>query len=256
MFTKLYYHLKPFVPPRFLLSLRQWNCRRKWSRYRHVWPILANAGAPPAGWPGWPDNKRFALILTHDVDSITGQENCPALMELEERCGFRSGFYFVPEKYPLDHDLLRQVPARGFELGLHGLRHDGFLYASREIFNRRARRINRYLHRWRAVGFRSPSMHHVLDWLGQLDIEYDCSTADIDPFEPQPLMLGTIWPCTIPCPRGTGSFVELPYTLPQDFTLFGMLGESSIAVWKAKLDWIAERGGMALLLTHPDYMDR
>jgi hypothetical protein len=30
--------------------------------------------------------------------------------------------------------------------------------------------------------------------------------------------------------------------------------EKSIDIWKKKLDWIAEKGGMALLITHPDYM--
>lgn len=31
--------------------------------------------------------------------------------------------------------------------------------------------------------------------------------------------------------------------------------EKTIDIWKAKLDWIAENGGMALLNTHPDYMN-
>jgi hypothetical protein len=49
-------------------------------------------------------------------------------------------------------------------------------------------------------------------------------------------------------------FLELPYTLVQDFTLFVLLGDKNIAVWKQKLDWIAGGGGMALLNSHPDYM--
>jgi hypothetical protein len=31
--------------------------------------------------------------------------------------------------------------------------------------------------------------------------------------------------------------------------------ETSIDIWKKKLDWIAENKGMALLNTHPDYMN-
>jgi hypothetical protein len=50
-------------------------------------------------------------------------------------------------------------------------------------------------------------------------------------------------------------FIELPYTLPQDSTLFIILREQTIDIWKRKLDWIAEKGGMVLLNTHPDYMD-
>jgi hypothetical protein len=46
----------------------------------------------------------------------------------------------------------------------------------------------------------------------------------------------------------------MPYTLPQDFTLLVLLREQTNAIWRRKLDWIAAKGGMALLNTHPDYM--
>jgi glycosyltransferase involved in cell wall biosynthesis len=48
--------------------------------------------------------------------------------------------------------------------------------------------------------------------------------------------------------------VELPYTLPQDSTLFLILKETSPDIWLRKLDWVAERGGMALINVHPDYV--
>ena len=32
------------------------------------------------------------------------------------------------------------------------------------------------------------------------------------------------------------------------------MGHRDIGLWKEKLRWIAEHGGMALLITHPDYM--
>ena len=48
--------------------------------------------------------------------------------------------------------------------------------------------------------------------------------------------------------------LELPYTLPQDSTLFLLLCHETSEVWIRKLDWIAKHGGMALLDTHPDYM--
>jgi hypothetical protein len=49
-------------------------------------------------------------------------------------------------------------------------------------------------------------------------------------------------------------YVELPYTLAQDFTLFSLLREITTDIWRRKLDWIAEHGGMALIDTHPNYM--
>jgi hypothetical protein len=97
-------------------------------------------------------------------------------------------------------------------------------------------------------------MHHNLDWIGRLEIAYDSSTFDTDPFEPQPDGVGTIFPFLVPGTAVTKSFVELPYTLPQDFTLFVLMQERTIDIWKRKLDWIAEHGGMALMNVHPDYM--
>ncbi|HXB58902.1 MAG TPA: glycosyltransferase family 4 protein, partial [Candidatus Acidoferrales bacterium] len=49
-------------------------------------------------------------------------------------------------------------------------------------------------------------------------------------------------------------YVELPYTLPQDSTLFLLLQERRPDIWFNKLDWIAKHGGMVLVNTHPDYM--
>jgi glycosyltransferase involved in cell wall biosynthesis len=133
------------------------------------------------------------------------------------------------------------------------LEHDGKLYASKERFASKATQIREYLQRWNASGFRSPLMQHRLAWLHQLGTRYDASTFDTDPFEPEPDGVGTIFPFWVPGRTG-GGYVELPYTLVQDFTLFEVLQERNIDIWKQKLEWIAERGGMVLLNTHPDYM--
>ena len=49
-------------------------------------------------------------------------------------------------------------------------------------------------------------------------------------------------------------YVELPYTLPQDFTLYILLKERSIDTWKMKIDLIVKNKGIALFITHPDYI--
>lgn len=251
---RYYYYLKPFLPRRLQIAVRSWVTARTRARSWHCWPVEPKAGAAPIGWRGWPEGKRFALILTHDVESQPGQEKCRQLLHLEETMGFRSSFNFVAAQYAVSLELHELIRGRGFELGVHGLVHDATLYASRPNFLKHARRINEFLRDWQAVGFRSPCMYHNLDWLQDLDIEYDASTFDTDPFEPQPEGVGTIFPFWV---RGTGGrrgYVELPYTLPQDFTLFVLLRERGIEIWKRKLDWIAARGGMALLNLHPDYL--
>ncbi len=222
---------------------------------KNIWPIDEKADKPPDGWNGWPDQKQFALVLTHDVDTALGQEKCHYLLMLEKELGFRSSFNFVPERYTVSAELRRSLAINGFEVGVHGLVHDGKLYESKEIFQQRAIRINHYLKDWKSAGFRSPSMHHNLDWLQDLEIEYDASTFDTDPFEPHPDAVGTIFPFWFQAASTKKGYVELPYTLPQDFTLFVLMKESNINIWKRKLDWIVDNGGMALLNTHPDYMN-
>jgi len=252
--TRLYYNLKPALPRATQLAMRRLVFFTKQPRVRDVWPIDPRSGSPPAGWPGWPDGRRFALVLTHDVEASRGQARVTALSRLEEKLGVRSSFNFVPRRYKVSEALRKDLSARGFEVGVHGLTHDGRLYESRSTFMSRAAQINQVLKEWGAVGFRSPSMHHNLDWLHALQVSYDASTFDTDPFEPQPDGLGTIFPKWIEANSDGPGYVELPYTLPQDSTLFLIMGARSIDIWKQKLAWIAERGGMALLNTHPDYM--
>jgi len=252
--TGIYYRLKPLIPRRLQIWLRRKVALRKRIACADVWPILESSKKPPEGWSGWPADRQFALILTHDVDTAHGQERCRALMDIEDKLGFRSAFNFVPERYAVSAELREELVKRGFEVGVHGLNHDGKLFTSRETFLERAEKINRYLKEWEAVGFRSPAMHHNLNWILDLDIKYDASTFDTDPFEPQPDGVETIFPFWVHGDSTQNGYVELPYTLPQDFTVFILMKEKGIDIWKTKLDWVAEHGGMALLNSHPDYM--
>lgn len=249
-----YYTIKPVLPRSLQLSMRRHFARLKMLTCSDCWPIDRNSARTPDGWTGWPGGNRFAFIITHDVDSSRGYAKCRALAELEKEMGFRSSFNFVPEGYRVEPGLRQYLKDNGFEVGLHGIRHDGKLYKTREIFDRNAALINSYLRDWGCVGFRSPSMHCVLDWIHNLDVEYDASTFDTDPFEPHPSSVQNIFPFLVKAPKNGRGFVELPYTLPQDFTLFVLMRHRTNAVWKKKLDWIAEQGGMALINTHPDYM--
>ena len=236
---------------------------------------------PPEGWQGWPDGKEFAFVLTHDVESQQGLDQVTELAELEMEMGFRSSFNFVPEGvYSVPAELREWLTGNGFEVGVHDLNHDGHLFSSQEGYRRKAQRINNYLEKWNAVGFRSAYMLRNLEWLQDLDIAYDASTFDTDPFEPQPDGVNTIFPFWVPRRSESGDersatikghasslnsllstlnhsrsgYVELPYTLPQDSTLFLMLREKTVEIWKRKLDWIAGHGGMALVNIHPDYI--
>lgn len=250
----MFYSLKPAIPRGLQLVVRRQIIRALMARNADVWPIDERASRQPANWSGWPEGKKFALVLTHDVETDKGQQRCLELMDIEESMGFRSSFNFVAERYAVSPSLLRRLTERGFEVGLHGLYHDGKYFDSRKIFKERTAKINRYLKEWQVVGYRSPSMLHKSGWLHKLDIEYDASTFDTDPFEPQADGVGTIFPFHVTDGAGPKGYVELPYTLPQDFTLFCLMKEQGIDIWKRKLDWIVSHGGMALVIAHPDYM--
>lgn len=301
--NRIYYRVKPLIPQSLRMMIRRRLALRVRNQTTDTWPIMPGSERPPQGWPGWPEGKKFAVVLTHDVESEFGLRNVWPLAQLEREMGFRSSFNFIPEgTYRVPADLRLELEDGGWEVGIHDLHHDGRLFESRREFTRHAARINQFLHHWGSVGFRSGFMLHNLDWLNALNIEYDASTFDTDPFEPQPEGRRTIFPFWVPAPRqeseltdqrsdarnqasevqlppsdfrspfshpsafparsadssaceASRGYVELPYTLPQDSTLFLLLKEKTIAVWSQKLAWIADHGGMVLLDVHPDYIN-
>lgn len=250
---KVFYALKPILPRLVQLNLRRWRSALI-LRQTKQWPIADAAAERPVQFAGWPDAKKFAFILTHDVETAGGLGIVMRVAELEKQHGLRSCFNFVAQDYTTPENMRRQLIQTGFEVGVHGLRHNRAMYRSELHFKRHARQINNVLKSWGSVGFRSPAMFHNLDWNHSLNIRYDASTFDTDPFEPQSDGVLTIFPFVVRNRSGVGCYVELPYTLPQDFTLFTILQQKSPEIWKTKLDWVAQNGGMALLLVHPDYL--
>ncbi|NLF79482.1 MAG: hypothetical protein GX573_27635 [Chloroflexi bacterium] len=259
-----YYRLKPLLPRQLTRPLRRIAGRRDRQAFPLGWPVedhyarflwavlhnvLRESGQQEVSFIHfWPHGRQFALVLTHDIETAAGQSFAGAIADLDEQNGFRSLFNFVPERYPLDCGLIDDLRARGFEIGVHGLTHDGRLFSSRAEFDRRAVRINRYLDAFGAHGFRSPCTLRHPDWMQDLAIDYDLSFFDTDPYEPISGGVMTIWPFRM------GRFLELPYTLAQDFTLVTLLGQRTPELWQLKVAFIREFGGMALANTHPDYL--
>lgn len=197
----------------------------------------------------WPDQAEFSLVLTHDVETRFGVERMDRLAAIEESLGFRSSWNIIPNKYKTDPGLIRDLRARGHEIGVHGHNHDGRLFINKRIFESRVSEINAAIERLGAVGFRAPMVHRNLRWMQALNIDYDSSCFDADPFQAMPGGIGSFWPSIV------GRFVELPYTMPQDHTLFVSMNQTADHIWREKLDVIRRYNGMVLMLTHPDYLD-
>lgn len=260
-----YYALKPLLPRRLQIAMRRRYARRQSRTEFPRWPIepllverrreelraaLERRGEERMPTiANWPEGRRFAAILTHDVEGPAGVANVRKVIEIERRHGFVSSWNFVADWYPIPNGLLDEVRAAGCEVGLHGIKHDGRLFESRARFEAELPAIHRYLGEWGAAGFRSPATHRNPEWMPELGALYDSSFPDTDPFEPQPGGCCSILPFFL------GELVELPITLVQDHTLWEILRQDSIDLWTAKCDWIIANGGLINPIVHPDYLD-
>lgn len=197
----------------------------------------------------WPEGFRSCAMLTHDVEDARGRDFCPQLMDLDESYGFSSAFQVVPEnRYAAPKGFRDNIANRGFEINVHDLRHDGRLYADRAEFLRRAKRINRYAREFGAQGFRSGILYRNADWFGALEFSYDMSLPNVAHLDPQRGGCCTVMPYFI------GKIVELPLTATQDYTLFHILGDYSLDLWKEQIALILANHGLIHFLVHPDYV--
>jgi hypothetical protein len=261
----IYYHLRPGMP----VSVRKHLQRlylRGWHRLRFPqWPVDSTADAiledslvlcmnakgvssVPFIW-FWPEGAHSCAMMTHDVETSGGVDFCRKLMALDECFEIRSSFQVVPEdRYALSTEFLTEIRSRGFELNIQDLNHDGALFKDREEFLRRARRINGYLRKFECKGFRSASLYRNAGWLGAIEANYDMSFPNVAHLEPQRGGCCTLMPYFI------GRILELPLTTIEDYSLFHILGESSIDIWKQQIELIREKNGLISFIVHPDYI--
>src|SRR5438445_2850774 len=170
-------------------------------------------------------------------------------MDLDDASGIKSSFQIIPEvQYPVSEGFLNGIRDRGFEITVHDLNHDGHLFSNRKRFLGHAERINRYGREYGAAGFRSAVLYRNLDWYGALDFSYDMSVPSVGHLEPQRGGCCSVMPFFI------GKILELPVTTTQDYSLFHILNQYSIDIWKRQITLITEKHGLASLLVHPDYI--
>jgi hypothetical protein len=197
----------------------------------------------------WPDGAPGSLILSHDVETVIGQDFTSSLMDMDDAHEIKASFQVIPVgRYEIHTDYLQEIRRRGFELNVHDLKHDGSLFQDYAQFLRQAAKINEYLRTFQSIGFRSGAMYRNQEWLEALDISYDMSVPNVAHLEPQRGGCCTVMPYYI------GEILELPLTMTPDYALFHMLGDYSIDLWKMECDQILQHNGMISVLVHPDYV--
>jgi hypothetical protein len=197
----------------------------------------------------WPEGHSSALIITHDVETSAGVEFCPTLLDIDARCGIRPAFQLIPEeRYTVSPWFLKELRRAGAEVNVHDLNHDGHLYDNREEFKRRAEKINQYAAAFEARGFRSGVLYRNLDWYDALKFSYDMSVPNVAHLDPQRGGCCTVLPYFV------GNILELPLTMTQDYSLFHILGEYSVELWKRQIGLVLGRHGLISFNVHPDYV--
>jgi hypothetical protein len=259
---RAYYAIRPLLPRSVQIALRRAFSRVQANTQFPRWPaetalhdlidlvlqrVADVAGRPVPYIAPWPRGRSWALVLTHDVETDRGRDAIEKVRAVEEAGGYRSAWNLVPERYAVPDRLVEHLNDVGCEVGVHGLRHDGRDLESVNTAQSRLPAMQLWGQRWGATGFRSPATHRVWELMPKLGFAYDSSYPDSDPYEP---MAGG---CCSWLPFFNEDMVELPITLTQDHTLFVIL-RCDDCLWRQKVELLRTRGGMALVLVHPDYM--
>lgn len=262
---KVYYFLRPVLP----VNVRQHLQRGRLKGWEHIlfphWPVdftvdslmqrsmalmlKGNGGKRiPFIW-FWPNRAKSCVMMTHDVEAKAGRDFCGELMNIDDSFGFKSAFQIVPElRYTIEDGFIEGIWRRGFEVNVHDLNHDGALFQEKDEFVRRAGEINRHAKVFETRGFRAGQMYRNQEWFSALEMSYDMSVPSVAHLEPQRGGCCTVMPYFI------GEILELPLTTTQDYSLFHILDDYSIDLWKRQIELIRENNGLISFITHPDYL--
>lgn len=264
--ARIYYLFRPLLPIHVRKHLQEFHFRG-WSRLKFPrWPVdssvdnllfellslsLRTVGERiPFIW-FWPRGAPSCAIMTHDVETELGAKLCKTLMDIDDSFGIKASFQVIPEqRYSVTRQFLASIRDRGFEVAVHDLNHDGHLYRDRKEFLTRASKINSYAAAYGADGFRAAPMYRKQLWYDALNFSYDMSVPNVAHLDPQRGGCCTIMPYFV------GNILELPVTTTQDYTLFFILDDYSIDLWKKQIEIIMGKHGLISFVVHPDYIGK
>jgi len=260
-----YYLVRPLLSVSVRKHLQQWLLRG-WDRLKFPrWPVdttvdqlfeqtmvlclkAQETEEIPFVW-FWPEGATSCAIMTHDVETEAGLRFCRYLMDAADAVSIKASFQIIPEeRYHVPAHVLGTMRNRGFEVAVHDLNHDGRLYGDRKEFVRRIRKINSYGKQWGCDGFRSAVLYRRQEWFQELEFSYDMSVPNVAHLDPQRGGCCTVMPYFV------GKILELPVTTTQDYTLFNILQNYSIDLWKQQINLIMEKHGLISFIVHPDYV--
>jgi peptidoglycan/xylan/chitin deacetylase (PgdA/CDA1 family) len=236
-------------------SMGRWRRRRLLARTRFpLWPLDLSADFL-ADWAGGasaasPRTGPAPVVLTHDIDSPEGLSLLPRFLEIEESVGARSVNFVVPCGWPLDLARLDEVQARGHEIGIHGYDHRNLTpFCDAGERRRRIEAARPLIERYRARGYRAPSVLRTAELLRELARQYLYDSSIPSTGGPFPV---PDTGCATARPFRLEGVWELPLSMPRDGSLrfLGYEPEEILEVWSTCARRIADSGGVVVLLTH------
>jgi peptidoglycan/xylan/chitin deacetylase (PgdA/CDA1 family) len=214
-------------------------------------------------------------ILTHDIDTHFCQTQGMSMVssvELAEKV--KATWFFVPRsvQYCLDDQSIIELTDQGHEVGMHGLTHSGNLALGNP--NKLTAQLKRGKQILESIGpsvisFRSPwtlRSPALLSSLASAGFKVDSSYPDVDTLgmtsgQPGVSYNRPYWPHNI---ENDGSInrlhiLEAPIASPQDVQLvedLGVDGRNLLDVWKYKVEFCKDFGGVFIHHTHPIHLVR
>lgn len=193
----------------------------------------------------WGNGKKAVLCLTHDVDYFEDYQQIDYIVEREQSFDLKSSFNFLTSwDYRIEKHLLKKLLNNGFEIGLHGDKHDvAFGYRSKEEIITVIKKALDELG-VEVAGFRAPTLAittNALEVLERLKFKYDTSILAHQ--------VGICFPYQYP---GLNIW-ELPLTLQDDF-LFrdkNLTQEKGFEFTCGIIEAIIKLGGLVVLNLHP-----
>jgi len=263
--AKIYYAIRPLLPVAARKHLQKLRLRNWDKRPFPRWPVdfsvdhlheqllllsmrATGAARVPFIW-FWPEGKSACAMMSHDVETKIGRDFCTTLMDLDDSRGIKGSFTVIPEeRYEVPQSYIDSIHARGHEVAVHDLNHDGHLYDHREQFLHRVAKINEYGRKFGARGFRAGVLYRNQDWFDQFQFDYEESVPNVAHLDPQRGGCCTVMPFFI------GDLLEIPVTDIQDYSLFNILNDYSIDIWKRQTALILAHHGLMSFIVHPDYI--
>jgi peptidoglycan/xylan/chitin deacetylase (PgdA/CDA1 family) len=205
----------------------------------------------------YPGGKQFGAMVTHDIETADGLRWIENFRMIERGYGIPSAWSIISYRYFTSDKILENLLSEGCEILSHGYLHDGKLpYLCRSEIKNRLQHLfvdkpwlADYVNGFRCCQLlRSPILSEEISHR----FRYDLSVPDTEKYGVYRQTRGCASVFPFYNPFGT---LEIPLTMPQDFMLKHIHHypkNKILQIWKYKIDYISQIGGVAVLDIHPD----